>query len=66
MSDFRDIPDVERPIDPDGERPVELDDDADLELPPPTLDPDEIVEAEPDPLVDDGRDEARGLGDLDE
>jgi len=67
MSDFTEpTPDPERPIDPDGEREVDLDDEAELELPPPTLDHDETVEDEPDPLVEDERDEARGLGDLDE
>jgi hypothetical protein len=51
---------------PDDEREVDLDDEAELELPPPTLDPDEAIEDEPDPLVEDERDEARGLGGLDE
>ncbi len=39
------------PLDPDAERGVDLDDDAELELPPPTLDPEERVEAEPDPDI---------------
>lgn len=53
-------------LDPDDEREVDLDDDAELELPPPTLDPDEQVESEVDPLVEDVRDEAIGSGELDE
>ncbi|GAA3665428.1 hypothetical protein [Microbacterium marinilacus] len=51
---------------PDAEREVDLADDAELELPPPTLDPDEAIEADADPVVDDERDEARGAGALDE
>ncbi|WP_309067418.1 hypothetical protein [Microbacterium sp.] len=51
---------------PDEEREVDLDDAAELELPPPTLDPDERIQDDPDPLVDQERDEARGLGGLDE
>lgn len=51
---------------PDDERIVDLDDEAELELPPPTLDPDESIEDEPDPIVEDERDEARGLGGVDE
>lgn len=46
-----------RDIDHDGERPVDLDDALDEALPPPTIDPDERVEAEPDPdlALDDER-----------
>lgn len=51
---------------PDEEREVDLDDDAELKLPPPTVDPDEAIEDEPDPLVEDERDEARGLGGIDQ
>ncbi|GAA1739126.1 hypothetical protein [Microbacterium paludicola] len=51
---------------PDEERPVDLDDETELELPPPTLDPDERVEDAPDPIEDETRDEARGLGGLDD
>ncbi|WP_345752878.1 hypothetical protein [Microbacterium rhizophilus] len=51
---------------PDEERPVDLDDEAELELPPPTLDADESIEDRADPLADQERDEARGLGGLDE
>lgn len=51
---------------PDEEREVDLDDETELELPPPTLDPDESVEDEADPLVDQERDEARGFGGVDE
>lgn len=35
----------------EDERSVDLDDAAETELPPPTLDPDERVEPEPDPDV---------------
>ena len=35
----------------DDERSVDLDDAADTELPPPTLDPEERVEPEPDPDI---------------
>jgi hypothetical protein len=51
---------------PDEEREVDLDDETELELPPPTLDPDEAVEADPDPVLDQARDEARGLGGVEE
>ena len=51
---------------PDEEREVDLDDETELELPPPTLDPDESVEHDADPLVDEERDEARGFGGVDE
>ncbi|WP_203135735.1 hypothetical protein [Microbacterium sp. JZ31] len=51
---------------PDAEREVDLDDETELELPPPTLDPDERIQDDQDPLVDQERDEARGLGGLDE
>ncbi|WP_261166126.1 hypothetical protein [Microbacterium sp. Marseille-Q6965] len=64
MSDAQDVfhdPEAERH--PDDEREVDLDDEADLELPPPTLDPDERIEGE-DPLADQV-DEARGMGELD-
>lgn len=43
--------------DHDAERPVDLDDALDEALPPPTIDPDERVEVEPDPdlALDDER-----------
>lgn len=43
MSDFRDRV-------PDDEREVPIDDDEELRLPPPTLDPLESIEDEPDEL----------------
>lgn len=46
-----------RDIDHDAERPVDLDDALDEALPPPTIDPDERLEVEPDPdlALDDER-----------
>jgi len=57
MSDFRDI-------DPDDEREVPLDDDAEFELPPPTLDEREAVEAEEDPSLAAAREAALEAGEL--
>lgn len=54
-----------RDPDPDEEREVDLDEEAEFELPPATVDPDERIEAEVDPLEDDMLDEARGTGELD-
>ncbi|MEL5991413.1 hypothetical protein ACOKGD_04345 [Microbacterium phosphatis] len=72
MSDFTNLPpEVVRPVlhdddVPDEEREVDLDDEAELRLPPPTLDPDEAIEDDPDDHAEDVRDEARGAGALDE
>lgn len=44
-------PGLDYDVDPDAEREVPIDDEAELELPPPTIDPDERIE-EPD--VDEG------------
>lgn len=53
MTDREYDPDVELSEDfdrnLDDDRDVDLDDDAEVELPPPTIDPEERVEAEPDP-----------------
>lgn len=54
MSDIRDV-------NPDDEREVPLDDDAEFELPPPTLDDRESIEADED---DDERDAAIEAGEL--
>jgi hypothetical protein len=43
--------DEEFEVDPDAHREVAVDDDSDLDAPPPTIDPDERVEAEPDPDI---------------
>lgn len=53
-----------RDREPDEEREVDLDEEAELELPPATIDPDERIEAETDPLEDDMLDEARGTGEI--
>lgn len=58
MSDFR-----ERI--PDDERDVPLDDDADLELPPPTIDPLEAVEREVDETEFEERESAIEAGEID-
>ncbi len=58
MSDFR-----ERV--PDDEREVPLDDDAELETPPPTLDPMESVEEEIDELELEEREAAIEAGEID-
>ena len=72
MSDFTNQPpEVVRPVlhdedVPDEEREVDLDDDAELQLPPPTIDPDEAVEDPTDPAADELRDEAKGAGAVDQ
>lgn len=58
MSDFR-----ERI--PDDERDVPLDDDAELELPPPTLDPLESVERDVDEVELEEREAAIESGEID-
>lgn len=57
MSDIRDI-------DPDDEREVPLDDEAEFELPPPTLDDRESVEADEDPAEAAAREAALEAGEL--
>ncbi|GAA1697697.1 hypothetical protein GCM10009792_17130 [Microcella alkalica] len=55
--EFADRELLAREVDHDAERPVDLDDALDEALPPPTIDPDERVEVEPDPdlAIDDER-----------
>ncbi|NYF16447.1 hypothetical protein HDC37_001261 [Microbacterium sp. AK009] len=53
-----------REIHSDDERPVPVDDDAELELPPPTIDPFERVEDDTDDLVAEERDAAIESGHL--
>jgi len=58
MSDFRE------PI-PDDERDVPVDDDAEFETPPPTIDPLEAVEDDPDDLELEERESAIESGEID-
>jgi hypothetical protein len=50
--------------DPDEERVVDLDDDAELQLPPPTLDPDESVEDDVDETELEEREAAIEAGEI--
>jgi hypothetical protein len=50
--------------DPDEERVVDLDDDVELELPPPTIDPDESVEDEVDETELEERESAIEAGEI--
>ncbi|WP_235008236.1 hypothetical protein [Microbacterium timonense] len=59
-----DLSDFREPI-PDDDREVPLDDDAELELPPPTLDPLEAIEDDVDELEDEEREAAIEAGELD-
>ncbi|MBW9093641.1 hypothetical protein JNB62_08110 [Microbacterium jejuense] len=58
MSDFRESI-------PDDERDVPLDDDAELELPPPTIDPLEAIEDEVDEQESEEREAAIEAGQID-
>ena len=58
MSDFR-----ERI--PDDDRDVPIDDEAELELPPPTIDPLESIEEDVDELHDEERESAIEAGEID-
>ncbi|WP_248240915.1 hypothetical protein [Microbacterium kunmingense] len=53
-----------REIRSDDERPVPVDDDADLELPPPTIDPLERVEDDVDEVTSEEREAAIETGHL--
>jgi len=50
--------------DPDEERIVDLDDDVDLQLPPPTIDPDESIEDEVDRTELEERESAIEAGEI--
>jgi hypothetical protein len=58
MSDFREAV-------PDDERDVPLDDEAELETPPPTIDPLEAIEDEVDELESEERESAIEAGEID-
>jgi len=57
MSDFRETV-------PDDEREVPLDDEAEFETPPPTLDPMEAIEDEPDEHILHEREDAIEAGEI--